>query len=324
MTMKNILTIVSVLLVLNSVCVSSELNIGYNTKIKPIVIMNQQACILNNTMDNYYLLAEKIFGIKEIVTGGSGAPTLLELHHNDSNAGADLLVNDGVSMDFYVPEQSGDALGGRINVSRESNTDTNSASSMTLYSALDDGVLTQGLKISSTGTVTVNNLIINGNFSAKRPYISAYDNTTQNFLNTSATQVVNISTVDDSYLMGIENRQNITFQLTGDYQITFEPILYVSSGSNKHIAFWIDRWNGTNWSQVPWSNSRIEIASQDVEYAPSITYQIDVDNTNIKYRISWWSDTTNAQMPSFTGLTSPTRPNVPSIILLVSKVSEIT
>ena len=168
---------------------------------------------------------------------------------------------------------------------------------------------------------TLSNFQVTGNFSSKRPYLVGYDNTTQSLTSTTASQIVNISTVDDSYLINIKGRQNITFEQTGDYQLTFMPLLIVTSGSNKHIAFWI-RKNGVD---VPWSNTRIEIQAQNVEYAPSITYQFDIENTTNDYiNMVWWSDTTNANIITYTGLVNPTRPDIPGVLILVSKVSEIT
>jgi hypothetical protein len=58
------------------------------------------------------------------------------------------------------------------------------------------------------------------NFSAKRAYFSGYDNTTQNFLNTANAQVMNVSnTVIDAHGVTVTNRQNISFDSTGDYLI---------------------------------------------------------------------------------------------------------
>lgn len=173
-----------------------------------------------------------------------------------------------------------------------------------------------------TGDLHVNgNVIIHSNLSVKRPYLNGYDNSTQNFINILNPQIVNISTIDDNYGVHIINRQNITFDQTGDYQLTFMPLLYVTSGNNKHIEFWIRK----NSVDVPWSNTRIELAAQQIEYAQSITYQFDINNTATDLiQIYWWSDSTNSQILTVTGLTNPTRPNIPSVLLNIQKVSEIT
>lgn len=164
------------------------------------------------------------------------------------------------------------------------------------------------------------NLHVEGNFSARRPYLNAYDNTTQNFLNVSKPQVMNISTTVDGYLIHIINKTNITFEQTGDYLIMVSPEFFVTSGTNKIATFWI-RKNGVD---VPWTNSRYTITQADYD-APMIPFQVDIENpTTDNVQIIWWSDTTSMQLISFDGLTSPTRPSIPSVILNVKKVSEIT
>lgn len=172
------------------------------------------------------------------------------------------------------------------------------------------------------------NLHIEGNFSAKRPYLTCYDNSTQSFLNTSAVQVMNVSNNNgdsDSYLVGVEGMQNITFNQTGDYLITVSPEFYQASGTNKIITFWIQKTNSSGvFNDVAWSNSRYTITNGQY-FAPSIFYQVDISNTtNDKIRVMWYSDSTSTQIISITGLTAPTRPSIPGVLLNVQKVSEIT
>ena len=118
------------------------------------------------------------------------------------------------------------------------------------------------------------NIHVDGNFSAKRPYWNGYDNSTQNFLNTSASQIMNISNNNnyDAYLIHVIDNQNITFDLSGDYLISVSPEFYQASGVNKVITFWIQK-NGVD---VPWSNSRYTITNGQY-FAPTIIYQVDIE-----------------------------------------------
>ncbi|MCK9370005.1 hypothetical protein M0R04_08890 [Candidatus Dojkabacteria bacterium] len=167
------------------------------------------------------------------------------------------------------------------------------------------------------------NIFISGNVSVKRPYWSGYDNSTQNFLNTANVQVVNISNNNDydAWMVSIVNRQNITFQQTGDYLITFIPEFTLTTGTNKVITFWI-RKNGVD---VPWSNTRISLQTSSAYIASSITYHVDITNpVTDNIQIMWWSDSTDTQIVSLTGLTSPTRPSIPGVLIDIQKTSEIT
>lgn len=195
---------------------------------------------------------------------------------------------------------------------------------LVLGNATINGNLTVGGNTTIGGNLNISqNLIVTGNFSAKRPYLVATDNTTQAFLNTANTQVVNISTIEDNYLIDIQGKQNITFQQSGDYQITFQP-LFSSNAANKHVEFWIQITNNSGvFVDVPRSNTRIELASANTEAAQSITYQVDANSTR-KVRIMWWSDNTGSSLLDIAPASSPNRPEVPSVILNVQKVSEIT
>lgn len=176
-----------------------------------------------------------------------------------------------------------------------------------------------------TNALMNGNTNMTGNLSVKMPYFTGYQNTTMLFTNTSAVQVMNVSNnIVDNWLISVENQQNITFQLTGDYLIGVSPEFYQASENNKIITFWIQHWNGTEWKDVPWTNSRYSMQNGDYS-APFIPFQVDVTYPLVeKYRIMWYSDSLNSQIIAVTGLTNPTRPAIPSVILNIQKVSEIT
>lgn len=164
------------------------------------------------------------------------------------------------------------------------------------------------------------NLVVTGNFSAKRPYWNGYDNSTQNFLNTSLTQVINISNNNDydSYLIDVVGNQNLTFKQTGDYLCVLSPEFY-NAGTNALIAFWIQK-NGVD---INWSNSRFSMRNGEYD-APAITFQFDIENPSTdNIRFMWYSDNTGSQIISIAAPSSPARPGIPGIILNCQKVSEI-
>jgi len=165
------------------------------------------------------------------------------------------------------------------------------------------------------------NLQINGNLSAKRPYWNGYDNSTQPFLSTSAVQVINVSNNADfdAYGIKVSNNQNVTFEQTGDYVCILSPEFYQASGTNKIITFWFQK-NGVD---VAWSNSRYTILNGHY-FAPAIAYQFDIHSPSTDWiRFMWYSDSTNTQIISISGLTLPDRPSIPAVLLNCQKVSEI-
>lgn len=166
-----------------------------------------------------------------------------------------------------------------------------------------------------------NNVHIDGNLSVRRPYWVSYDNSTQPFVSTSVSQIINISNNNDidKYGINVINRQNLTFQQTGDYICTLSPEFF-NTGSGALVTFWIQK-NGVD---VAWSNSRYSVPNNGYN-APSITYQFDITNpATDNVRFMWWSDSTNTILYSSGALTTPTRPSIPAVLLNCFKVSEIT
>lgn len=173
----------------------------------------------------------------------------------------------------------------------------------------------------TNGATIGGNLHVEGNFSAKRPYWNGYYNGTDNFLNTANVQRMNLSNnLDyDAYLISINTSQAIKFALTGDYLCIVSPE-FTNTAATAQVAFWM-RKNGVD---VPWSNSRYSISNGEY-LAPAIPFQFDISNPATDYiEFYWYSTSTNSKLESITGLTAPTRPSVPAVILNCQKVSEIT
>lgn len=233
------------------------------------------------------------------------------------------------------------SITGNLNVSKDVNVsrilrakqldiaDNATVSNLTIKDRLNVNGLTNTKDLNVSGSVNISgyvnitkNLQVLGNVSFKRAYFHGYDNSTQNFLNTANVQVVNITNnLDyDNYGINVINNQNLTFAMTGDYQLTFMPEFLQTSGTNKHVEFWLQK-NGVD---VPFSNTKFEI-SNNQEVPQSITYQFDINNpATDNVRLMWYSDSTNTQLITITGLTAPTRPSIPSVIINVQKVSELT
>ena len=200
----------------------------------------------------------------------------------------------------------------------------------------NDGSLTAGAtgtsanQIVTAGNISANNMNLNGNFvalgnfSSKRPFYWGYDNSTQTFSNTANVQVINISNNNDigSYQIAIQNKQNVTFQSTGEYLITLSPEFYQSGGAAL-ITFWIQTTNSSGaFNDVAWSNSRYSM-SNGAYNAPTIEYPITILTTSQKVRFMWWSDSVTSQIYSSGALTSPTRPSIPGILLNIRKSSAL-
>jgi len=126
---------------------------------------------------------------------------------------------------------------------------------------------------------------------------------------------------------GIEVRNNsqIWFEQAGQYLVTFS-LMFTNRGNAAQI---IEVWAKDNGTNYPLSNTRIDIAARKSESdwshaVATITGIFTVDDPDNKYlQIAWWSDGADVFLEYYPAGTSPTRPEIPSVILTVNFVSRL-
>jgi hypothetical protein len=149
-------------------------------------------------------------------------------------------------------------------------------------------------------------------------YASYYDTTTQTVVS-GGSKAMQFNT--SNFYAGITiandllgNPTRITVDETGTYNIQFSAqVVRVSGGSQKRVVIWVK----TNGVDVPWSATVATVEANS--HQTVIGWNFFIYMTNAQYSEIWWSqddEITFATEPS-----SLTYPNVPSIILTVSKVS---
>ncbi|VVB79800.1 Uncharacterised protein [uncultured archaeon] len=161
------------------------------------------------------------------------------------------------------------------------------------------------------------NVHINGNVSFKRPYGMFSSTQTQTIAVANTAYPVTFNWTEDSYeLTKSSDNANFSFGQTGDYLIELSAIVDTSS-PNKHVEMWVQK-NGVN---VPRSNTHVEITSSTTESLIVVPFILDMNLTD-QFRVMWASDDTGTRLLN-TANTSYS-PGSPSIIMTVSKISEIT
>jgi hypothetical protein len=123
----------------------------------------------------------------------------------------------------------------------------------------------------------------------------------------------------------VENTDEIWFDKPGQYLVTFT--LQVTNRGNTAAEFEV--WAGYNGSNYPLSNTRFDIPARKsgsvwAHIVPAITGIFTVTNPDTEYlTINWWSDSTDVYLEHYAAGTSPTRPEIPSVILTVNFVSRL-
>ena len=123
----------------------------------------------------------------------------------------------------------------------------------------------------------------------------------------------------------VENTDEIWFDQAGQYLVTFT--LQVSNRSNAVQEFEV--WAGYNGSNYPLSNTRFDVPARKSvsvygHVVPAITGIFTVTNPSTEYlTIKWWASSTDVFLEHYPAGTSPTRPEIPSVILTANFVSRL-
>lgn len=123
----------------------------------------------------------------------------------------------------------------------------------------------------------------------------------------------------------VENSGEIWFDQAGQYLVTFT--LQVSNRGNAVQEFEV--WAAYNGTNYPLSNTRFDIPARKSgsiwsHIVPAITGIFTVDDPANKYlTIKWWSDSTDVFIEHYPAGTSPTRPEIPSVIMTVNLISRL-
>jgi hypothetical protein len=126
---------------------------------------------------------------------------------------------------------------------------------------------------------------------------------------------------------GIEVRNGfeLWFEKAGQYLVSFS--LQVTNRDNQDHLFEV--WAAFNGTNYPLSNTRFDVpqrknASEWGHVVPSITGIFTVSNPTQDYlTIKWWSDSTLVFLEHYPARTSPTRPEIPSVIMTVNFISRL-
>ncbi len=126
---------------------------------------------------------------------------------------------------------------------------------------------------------------------------------------------------------GVEVRNNgeIWFAEPGQYLVTFR--LQVSNRSNAVQEFEV--WAGYNGSNYPLSNSRTDVPARKTSSiwghaVPAVSGIFTVPSPATEYlTIKWWASSTDVFLEHYAAGTSPTRPEIPSVIMTVNFVSRL-
>ena len=133
---------------------------------------------------------------------------------------------------------------------------------------------------------------------------------------TSTVYVVPFDTVEDTgggIYRDSTNTSRIYVPKDGDYQIIFSPQFSNTNSSSAQADVWL-RKNGVDIART---NSRVTLQGLPNEVIATIPFIIDLKAGDY-IEIACSTDHSTVSLKSYTGLTTPVRPDIPAVIMTVS------
>jgi hypothetical protein len=116
---------------------------------------------------------------------------------------------------------------------------------------------------------------------------------------------------------GSGNPTQIKFLRNGIYNLQFSAQITKSGGNEAIIDIWLSK-NGT---YVPWTNTRLDIKSNNSFVVASWNFFETITNYSTDYiQLYWYSNNDTVTILAEDNI-EPTRPNIPSVILTVNQVN---
>ena len=156
------------------------------------------------------------------------------------------------------------------------------------------------------------------------PHGAFQDSTDQTAANTTTAYAVTLNTTDFSNGVTLASGSRITVADAGIWNCQFSIQFKNTSNDGQDVDIWF-RKNGTN---IDNSNSRFHLSQRKSAGDPShliaaMNFFVSMDSADY-IEIMWRTTSTAVSLEHFSTSTSPTRPAVPSAIVTMSFVSNIT
>ena len=156
------------------------------------------------------------------------------------------------------------------------------------------------------------------------PYGAFQDTTDQTAANTTTAYAITFDTTDFNNGITLSNSSRLNVSQAGIYNIQFSVQLVNTTNASIDIDIWF-RKNGTN---IDKSNSRFGLAPRKSLGDPfhligAINFFVSLD-TNDYVELMWRTSDVGAYIEHYAASSTPTRPSIPSVIVTVTFVSNLS
>jgi len=157
------------------------------------------------------------------------------------------------------------------------------------------------------------------------PQAMLVSNLDQDLTSTTTEELLTYDVVALSNGIRVVDNSKIYVPCSGQYLVTFT--LQVSNRSNAVQEFEV--WAKDTGVNYPSSRTRFDIAARKdsstwAHIVPAITGIFTVNDPSTNYlQIAWWASSTDVFIEHYAAQTTPTRPEIPSVILTINFVSAV-
>lgn len=149
-----------------------------------------------------------------------------------------------------------------------------------------------------------------------RYYGSFYDTTIQTNSPVNTAHPVYLNSTDLANGISVVSGYLIRVANSGVYDVQFSLQLDKTSANKQNVDIWFAK----NGSHLSWSNTTIVVEGSSEKQVAAWNGFVSL-NANDTTEIRWSSSDSNVRLVAASGLTSPTRPDIPSAIVTINNVS---
>lgn len=178
----------------------------------------------------------------------------------------------------------------------------------------------------SISAASISGGVINGfNRGIEAPYAMLMSDQDQNSAGITSENLISYNTPIFQYGIRVENNTRIKFDYPGQYLIIVNCQFTNRSNTAAEFEIWAKD-QGVNY---PLSNTRFDIpARKSVSIYSHVVAVINgiftINDPETEYlEIAWWSDNADVYLEHYAAGTSPTRPEIPSVILTANFISAL-
>lgn len=178
----------------------------------------------------------------------------------------------------------------------------------------------------SISAANINGGVINGfNRGIEAPYAMLMSDQDQSSAGVTSENLISYNVPVFQYGIRVENNTRIKFDYPGQYLVVVNCQFTNRSNAAAEFELWAKD-QGVNY---PLSNTRFDIpARKSVSIYSHVVAVINgiftINNPDTEYlEIAWWSDNADVYLEHYAAGTSPTRPEIPSVILTANFVSAL-